>query len=146
MGVGPYFEFPTNSNPDNRFGSDNFSAGPALVALQMKGHWVYGGLVTQLWSYAGNDAEVNQTAIQPFVNYNMKDGWYLSTSPTIVANWSAADSDDRWTIPVGGGIGKILKLGKQPVNAPVRAYYNIEAPRSGPDWQLQFQVQFLFPK
>ena len=146
LGVGPYFEFPTNSSPDNRFGSDNFSAGPALVALQMKGSWVYGGLVTQLWSYAGNDPEVNQTAIQPFVNYNMKDGWYLSTAPTIVANWSAADSDDRWTIPVGGGIGKIHHIGKQPVNISARAYYNVEAPRSGGDWQLQFQLQFLFPK
>ena len=146
LGVGPYFEFPTNSNPDNRFGSDNFSAGPALVALQMKGPWVYGGLITQLWSYAGNDAEVNMTAIQPFLNYNMEDGWYLSVSPTLTANWSAADSDDRWTIPVGGGIGKIFHMGNQPVNASVRAYYNVEAPRAGADWQLQFQMQFLFPK
>jgi hypothetical protein len=146
LGVGPYLEFPTNSNPDNRFGSDNFSAGPALIALQMKGPWVYGGLFTQLWSYAGNDAEVNQTAIQPFVNYNLKDGWYLTTGPTIIANWSAADSDDRWTIPVGGGIGKIHHIGKQPINAKVAGYYNVEAPRSAGDWQLQFQLQFLFPK
>jgi hypothetical protein len=146
LGVGPYLEFPTNSGPDNRFGSDNCSAGPAFIALQMKGPWVYGGLVTHLWSYAGNDAEVNATAVQPFINYNLPKGWYLSSAPTLTANWSAPDSDDQWTIPIGGGIGKVLKIGKQPVNISVRAYYNAVSPEGGADWQLQCQLQFLFPK
>ncbi|MCZ6678221.1 MAG: porin family protein, partial [Candidatus Poribacteria bacterium] len=123
VGLGPYLEFPTNSGPDNRFGSDNWSAGPAFIALKMDGPWVYGGLVTQLWSYAGNDPEVNLTAIQPFLNYNMKDGWYLSSASTITANWSAT-SRQQWTIPIGGGIGKVLTVGKQPVNASLRAYHN----------------------
>ena len=146
LGFGPYLEFPTNSGPDGRFGSDNCSAGPAFLALQMKGPWVYGGLVTQLWSYAGNDAEVNTTAIQPFVNYNLPNGWYLTSGPTLTANWSAPDSDDQWTIPVGGGIGKVLHIGKLPVNAKVAAYYNAVKPDGGADWQLQFQIQLLFPK
>jgi len=145
-GFGPYLEFPTNSGPDGRFGSDNWSAGPAFVALQMKGPWVYGGLVSHLWSYHGNDPEVNITAIQPFLNYNLKGGWYLSSSPVITANWSATDSDDQWTIPIGGGIGRVFKIGKQPVNVSLRAYHNLESPKSGSDWQLQFQIQFLFPK
>ncbi len=146
LGFGPYLEFPTNSGPDGRFGSDNWSAGPAFVALQMKGPWVFGGLLTQLWSYSGSDDEVNITAFQPFINYNLEDGWYLSAAPTITANWSAADSDDQWTIPIGGGIGKVFKIGKQPVNASIRAYHNLESPTGGADWQLQFQIQFLFPK
>jgi hypothetical protein len=145
VGFGPYLEFPTNSGPDNRLGSDNWSAGPAAVALKMEGPWVYGGLLTHLWSYSGNDPEVNITSFQPFINYNLKDGWYLSASPIITADWSA-DSSEQWTIPIGGGIGKVFKIGKQPVNASIRAYHNLESPRNGSDWQLQFQVQFLFPK
>jgi hypothetical protein len=145
VGFGPYLEFPTNSGPDGRFGSDNWSAGPAFVALKMEGPWVYGSLVTHLWSYYGDDPEVNVTAIQPFVNYNMKDGWYLSGAPVITANWSA-DSSQQWTIPIGGGVGKVFKIGKQHVNASLRAYHNLQSPRSGSDWQLQFQIQFLFPK
>jgi hypothetical protein len=144
-GFGPYLEFPTNSGPDNRFGSDNWSAGPAFVALKMEGPWVYGSLFSQLWSFHGNEPEVNITAIQPFVSYNLKDGWYLSSEPTITSDWSA-DSSQQWTIPIGGGIGKIFNIGKQPVNASVSAYHNLQAPRSGADWQLQFQIQFLFPK
>jgi hypothetical protein len=144
VGFGPYLEFPTNSGPDNRFGSDNWSAGPAFVALKIEGPWVYGSLVSQLWSYHGNDPEVNVTTIQPFVNYNMKDGWYLSSAPVITANWSEGDSDNQWTIPIGGGIGKVFRIGKQPVNASLRAYHNLQSPKSGSDWQLQFQIQFLF--
>jgi hypothetical protein len=145
LGFGPYLEFPTNSGPDNRLGSDNWSAGPAVVALQMKGHWVYGGLLSHLWSYYGNDPEVNLTSIQPFLNYNMDDGWYLSASPVITADWSA-DSSETWTVPIGGGVGRVFRIGKQPVNTSLKAYYNVETPRTGADWQLQFQLQFMFPK
>ena len=145
LGFGPYFEFPTNSGPDGQFGTDNWSAGPAFVALQMKGPWVYGGLVTHLWSYYGNDPQTNLTSLQPFINYNMADGWYLSASPVITANW-AADSSETWTIPLGGGIGKVFKIGKQHINASMRAYHNIQSPETGSDWQLQFQLNFLFPK
>lgn len=145
IGIGPNFEFPTNSGPDGRFGPDNWSAGPAFVALQIEGPWVYGSLVSHLWSYHGNDDEVNRTTFQPFINYNMKDGWYLATSPVITADWSA-DNSNVWTVPIGGGIGKVFHVGKQAVNASLRAYHNIEAPRDGADWQLQFQLTFLFPK
>ncbi|MHC4758093.1 MAG: neuromedin U [Planctomycetota bacterium] len=145
IGFGPIFEFPTNSGPDGRLGSDNWSAGPAFVALQMKGPWVYGSLATHLWSYCGNDPEVNLTFLNPFINYNLKDGWYLNSAPVITANW-AADSSNTWTVPVGGGVGKVFHVGKQPVNTRVGAYYNVETPDTGADWQFQFQVQFLFPK
>ena len=42
--------------------------------------------------------------------------------------------------------GKIFSIGKQPINAQLSAYYNVEKPDNGPDWQLRFQIQFLFPK
>jgi hypothetical protein len=113
VGFGPYLEFPTNSGPDNRFGSDNWSAGPAFVGLKIDGPWVYGGLISHLWSYSGDDPEVNITAFQPFLNYNLADGWYLSSAPVITSNWSAVNSQ-QWTIPVGGGIGKVFKIGSSP--------------------------------
>ena len=76
----------------------------------------------------------------------MEDGWYVFTEPIITADWSEGDSDNQWTIPMGGGIGKITEIGEQPVNVSLAAYQNVESPRSGSDWQLQFQLQFLFPK
>jgi hypothetical protein len=145
LGLGPYLEFPTNSGPDGRFGTDNWSAGPAVLLMRSKGRWVNGILFTHLWSYYGNDPQTNQSALQPFVNYNLKDGWYLNSAPIISANW-AADSSNTWTVPLGGGGGRVFHIGKLPVNTRVGAYYNVESPRSGSDWQLQFQVQFLFPE
>jgi hypothetical protein len=45
----------------------------------------------------------------------MKKGWYLTTQPIITANWnSTAASGSVWTIPFGGGVGRIMKLGMQP--------------------------------
>ena len=41
--------------------------------------------------------------------------------------------------------GKLFFLGKLPVNIQSQAYYFVEKPDFGPDWQLRFQVQFLFP-
>lgn len=85
--------------------------------------------------------------IQPFVNYNFPDtpGRYLTFVPVITANWEA-DSDNRWTVLLGLDVGQITKWGKQPVNLQASAYYNVEAPDNGADWQLRLQVQFLFPK
>jgi hypothetical protein len=143
MGFGPFFEFPTNTQPDGRFGSDNWSVGPTYMMMQMTGPWVFGGMVTQLWSFAGSDDEVNMGTIQPFVNYNFEGGWYVSSSPIISVDWSAA-SKDQWTIPVGGGFGKVFRIGEQAINASVKAYKNVVSPTKGSDWQLQLQVQLLF--
>jgi len=56
------------------------------------------------------------------------------------------NSDDTWVVPVGGGVGKIFRIGKQPLNAQFQAFYNVEKPEVGGDWTLRLQLQFLFPK
>lgn len=144
-GVGPSFTFPTAT--DRTLGSEKWSAGPAAMVLAQPGPWVIGSLVRQLWSYAGDSdrQDVSQLLIQPFVNYNLPGGWYAVSSPIITANWEAK-SDDTWTVPVGGGMGKIFKLGEQAMNAQLQSFYNVERPEFGPDWSIRFQLQFLFPK
>ena len=145
-GAGPIFMLPTAS--DERLGTEKWGVGPAAVVLTMRGPWVFGILGQNIWSFAGDGdrSDVNQMLIQYFVNYNLPDGWYLTSSPIITANWEA-DSDNTWTVPFGGGFGKIFRIGKLPVNTQVQAYYNVEKPDDiGPDWTLRLQVQFLFPK
>ena len=49
-------------------------------------------------------------------------------------------------MPIGGGIGRIFKVGHQPINANIAAYYNVVTPDdTGADWQLRAQWTFLFP-
>jgi hypothetical protein len=144
-GVGPTMTFPTAS--DSLLGNGKWSAGPSLVLLATPGHWVFGALANNQWSFAGwGKNNVNSMLIQPFLNYNFPHGWYFTSSPVITANWLAA-SNDRWVVPIGGGIGKLFRLGKLPINTQLTAYSNVVKPRQGgADWQLRFQVQFLFPK
>jgi len=113
----------------------------------MRGPWVYGFLANNIWSVGGDDnrADVSQMLFQCFVNYNFPGGWYVSSAPVITANWEA-DSGDRWTVPIGGGFGKIIRIGKLPVNASLQAFYNVEHPDAGPEWSLRMQFQLLFPK
>jgi len=145
-GLGPVFQFPTAT--DDVLGAEKWGIGPSAVGVIMQGPWVAGALMNNIWSFAGdNDREdVNQFTLQPFVNHNFPRGWYLTSSPIITANWKADEAGDRWTVPVGGGFGKVMKIGKLPINCQVQAFYNVEKPDLGPDWQLRFSVQFLFPK
>ena len=71
--------------------------------------------------------------------------WYLTTAPIILANWEAS-SGNEWTVPVGGGLGKVFPIGKQPVNLNLQAYYNVERPAPVGAWSSRIVVQFMFPK
>lgn len=154
-GVGPMFLFPTafdgplggtTEDGGESLGTDKWGAGISAVGLVMPGNWVIGSLFSNLWSFAGSgDQDINLFSWQYFINYNLPNGWYLTSAPIITANWEA-DSDNTWTIPFGGGVGKLFNIGKQPINAQLAAYYNVEKPEYGPDWQLRFQLVFLFPK
>ena len=64
-GLGPVLFFPTAS--DDVLGTDKYSAGASLVMLTMPGNWVVGGLVSQWWSYAGDEdaADVSSFLLQP---------------------------------------------------------------------------------
>ena len=86
----------------------------------------------------------NSFLTQPFVNYNFGGGWYVNTAPIITAAWPALH-DKAWTLPVGGGVGKILRIGGVlPGNLSLGAYYNAVRPEFGATWQLRTQVTFIF--
>lgn len=143
-GAGPAFVFPTAT--DKVLGADKWSAGASAVVLTMPGNWVIGSLFSNIWSVGGSgDNDINLFTLQYFINYNLPNGWYLTSAPIITADWEE-DNDNRWTIPFGGGVGKIFKIGNQPVNGQISAYSNVETPENGADWQFRFQLQFLFPK
>jgi hypothetical protein len=144
-GVGPSLMLPTAT--DDQLGSGQWSTGPSAVVLTQPGWGSVGILGRQLWSFAGDSdrAEVNQFLLEPFLNYNLENGWYLVTDMVMTANWDAP-SDQVWTVPLGGGAGKLFKAGKQAMNVRGEVYYNVVRPDAGPEWQWGFTVQLLFPK
>jgi hypothetical protein len=145
-GVGAIAQLPTHTESD--LGNGNWGLGPTAVALHLEqgNPWVYGMLINNLWSLDNDDKDpaYNNGLIQPFLNYNLPGGTYLTSAPVVTVNWEA--EGEQWTVPVGGGIGRIFRLGKLPVNTQLAGYYNAVKPEDGADWQLRLQVQLMFPK
>ena len=142
-GVGPIINIPTAAEG---LGAGEWGVGPSFVAVIKPGNWVIGALVNNVWS-VGND-KINSFLLQPFINCNLPKGNYLTFSPGITANWNA-DSDDRWTVPLGMGAGKIIRVGRSglPLNVQAGAYYNVVKPEfTGADWTLRLGATILLPK
>ena len=153
-GAGPVVQIPTNTDAklginNEELSNNNWGLGPSAVLLHLDhgSPWVYGALVNNVWSLSSSQrgGSYNHGLIQPFVNYNFKGGLYLTSAPILTVNWEA-DSGQQWTVPVGGGVGKIFHLGKLPVNTQLSTYYNVVRPDDGANWQIRFQVQLMFPK
>lgn len=142
-GVGPILEFPTGGSDR---GSEKWSAGVSGIVLAQPGNWTIGLLANNLWSYAGADDrnEVNKGLMQYFAVYQLGGGWYINSAPIITVDWQA-ESGQQWKVPFGAGAGKVMFVGKLPVNMQVGAYTYVEKPDLGPDWQLRVQVQLLLP-
>lgn len=144
-GFGSSFVMPTATN--DILGQGKFSMGPSLVVLTQPKHWTLGFLFNNVWSVAGSGSrsDVNQMLLQYFVNYNLKKGWYLSSSPIITADWKAS-SRNIWNVPLGGGVGRVTKFGSQAVNLLAQVYGNAVHPAGASSWGLRVQIAFLFPK
>jgi hypothetical protein len=144
-GLGPSFSFATAS--DRSLGSGKESAGLSTAVLTIRGPWLVGVLITDIASFGGQDnrKSVHQFLMQPFVDLNFSHGWYLASSPIVTADWRATPGN-KWTVPVGGGGGRILHIGHQAVNAYVQAFDDVVRPHQGGTWTLRAQVQLLFPR
>ena len=63
-----------------------------------------------------------------------------------IGDWEAS-SEDRWTLPIGGGFGRVLELGGQPVNFSLQGYWIPDTPEpTGADWAIVFDFELLYTK
>jgi hypothetical protein len=144
-GVGPMFSFPTATA--TALATGTWGLGVGSVVLKMTGPWVLGALIQQFWpmSDAGGDPETNLFVMQPFVNYNFGQGWALSFSPIITANWDASE-DNAWTVPLGLGITRTTVFNGRPMNLGLQYFTNVEKPEGSAGHQLRLTVALLYPR
>jgi hypothetical protein len=76
---------------------------------------------------------------------SLKKGWFVTWQPTLTADWEATNGG-RWVVPFGGGVGRIMKLGFQPVSLTAQFYGNAVHPPGASPWGKRLQIAFLFPK
>jgi hypothetical protein len=145
IGLGPTFFIPSSTN-DRYIGTGKWSIGPELVMYYMPKNWVIGFLSYNIWSIAG-DAQrpaVNAFQFQYLISYVFDKGWFVSSNPTISANWKSP-GNQQWVVPFGGGIGRTIKWNQQAITFGMTGYYNAIRPAGvGPNWQLQLDMEFLF--
>ena len=100
------------------------------------------------WKSVGGDEampDVHTFYFQYIFTYFLQKKWYMTTGPVNLANWEA-DAGQKWTVPLGGGGGKMFNLGDLPMDLSTQAFYNVIRPDGAPVWQWRVQLKFIFPK
>lgn len=145
-GVGPTFQFPTASQDE--LGSGKYSAGPAAVGAFIGKDFILGALSQNWISYASEDSgreDVEYSWLNLFYFLNFEDGWQVGGTPVITADWEA-DSDNRWSVPIGLGVYKTHLFGKMPIKIGIEPqYYAVQPDAYGPEWNIRVTIAPIIP-
>jgi hypothetical protein len=141
--LGPTFSFPTASATS--LGTNHYEVGPAALLLYKNPKITVGALTQYWWSYKDqNDATTNDSShgeIIYFYYYNLPDAWQVGFNPTITYD-NEASSGNKWNVPVGIVVGKMLKFGKTPVKIQVGfEYAAVQQDDYGTEWR--FKIDFI---
>jgi hypothetical protein len=145
VGAGPSFIFPTASN--SRLGQNKWQIGPAGVFGYVGDKWLAGVFPQQWFSYGGPGPQtISQMNMQYFFVYLPGHGWGLGTSPNMLVNWYASDSN-KVTFPLGLSVSKVVWVGPLPVKFQAQGQYMPVHPEvAGQKWNLQFAITPVIPK
>jgi hypothetical protein len=142
FGIGPQLTVPTAT--DDVLGSEKWSAGLANILFDARSKkFQYGYLLTWQHSFAGEGGreDVNIGALQPFAFYQLGGGTYLRAAPI----WNYNFETDGYGVPIGVGIGKVIKQGKTVYNFFVEPQFSVADDGPGqPEWQVYFALNMQF--
>lgn len=113
IGAGPQVAIPTATN--NGTGAGKWQLGGALVLFNASSPVLqWGGLITYQHSIAGqaDREETSQLQLQPFLLFQVGAGAYLRST----ALWNFNIQTDAYNVPLGVGVGKVVKAGKTVFN------------------------------
>ncbi|MDH4268593.1 MAG: hypothetical protein OEW45_23485 [Deltaproteobacteria bacterium] len=146
IGLGPTFIFPTASS--DYTGQGKWQVGPAAVLGYLSEKWIVGAFLQNWTCFAGsgNRPDTNQMNLQPIAVYFLPKGRSIGYSGNVLANWKADSAGDVWTVPLGIGIGKVVKLGPLPVKLALGVQYMLHHPDNfGQRWNIQLGVTPVIP-
>lgn len=146
LGAGPTAIFPTATSGFT--GQGKWQLGPSVVVGYLTKQFFIGVFPQQWWSIGGEHGrpDTNQMNLQPIATIFFGEGWSFGYSGNILADWTAP-SPDIWTVPVGLGLGKVVKFGRLPVKIQLAVQYMPVHPRiSGQEWNVQVSITPVIPK
>ena len=139
--------FPTASKDE--LGGGVYSIGPSAALSFIGKKFIFGGLYQQWLSYAeggnGSGANQNFSWLNMFYFLNFENGWQVGGTPIITADWEA-DSDDRWTVPIGLGVYKTSFFGKMPIKMGAEMQWMPISPDTyGQNWNIRITIAPIIP-
>ena len=129
-------------------GQGKWQAGPAVVVGYLTKDFIVGVFPQQWFSFAGDSSrpDTSQMNLQPFAAWFFGEGWKVGYSGNILADWKAP-SNNRWTVPIGVELGKVVKLGRVPVSIALAVQYMpIRPDNVGQQWNFQLALTPVLPK
>ena len=147
-GAGVTFIFPTSQH--EILASHQYQVGPTALLLWANDDWLIGAHGQQWWG-VGHDSDAahkddgfaNHTDIQYFIIYHLPQAWQLRASPHVTINWNA-DSNDKLTLPIALGVGKMFKVGPMPIMLMAEYQKTLVSPDTiGNDSTLMIQANFI---
>jgi len=144
IGIGPTITFPTATSDFT--GAGKWQAGPSFLVINTQiPKFQYGVLAYQQWSFAGESGRMNTSKffLQPFLTKHFNGGWYAGSQDV---PWTYNFKSDKWTMPMGPKVGRITKIGKQPVNIFGAVYYSPFDDGPSEQWTARVGLTLLFPE
>jgi hypothetical protein len=150
IGLGTSLVFPTGGSSEF-LSAGKWQAGPAwaYINTMFKG-WQIGAFGWQAWDYAdgpggGKKPYVSEHHVQPLIIKHFGKGGYVGLQDI---PWKYDFRTNDWSMPTGPRVGKVLKLGKLPINLFGAVYYD---PMTHDDastnvWSFKVNCTLLFPK
>jgi len=147
FGIGPLITAPG----DEKVAKDEWGYGFAAAAVNAKGRWFYGLLVTQSWQSIDPDtlpagtSDTNPLGLAPFLNYRLGNGWYVGNGDMVIKwDW---DSNELY-VPIGVRVGKVMLQPKGSWNL----YFEYQTSLIYDDWpgsaienSFRFNVTYTIP-
>ena len=133
LGVGPSLTFPTGTN---HLGAGKWQAGAsALIFIARSPFLQIGSLVQWQMSFAGDDSRANVNLLTPqlFFIWQLGRGTYLRSTGA----WSFDLNSGNYNIPLGLGIGQVVKVNNVVFNLFAEPQFSVAAKGVG---QPKFQV------
>ena len=145
VGVGPTWIFPSGTSEWTS--THKWQVGPAGVLGYLSENWILAGLVQDWRSFAGSGpVSLHETSLQPIAAYFFPKGWSIAYSGDLSAVWTSATTD-RYTIPIGLQIGKVVPLGSTHVKVSLAGQWMpVHPDHFGQVWNASVVIQVLRPK
>ncbi len=141
-GVGPTFVFPTASKRET--GQGKWQVGPAAAVAFVPEKWLVGVLVQNPISFAGDRdrKDANAMVLQPFVTYQLGDGWFVRSQPQLFFNWETG----KQTLPLDLGFGRVFRIGRQDMSCFVEPFWNMTHDGPSPEYGVTIGLALIYPE